>query len=737
MTAHDPSGSTPILITAGKIASIAGVRPPAVSNWKRRHTDFPAEMEEGLYDQSEVVSWLRASGKTVNLPERESDESLVRRLADAARGMLRVDQTPEVLLQLFTLRAAASGKYDRLLPLENVWAELGNQAPERLGSAARSMVDSVGASDPELARALRFSSAVDRLQSSEWARLVKFVDQLGPHSTDWGQASTSLIEGFVKRHSTKGGAYSSGSSLVDLMAALLEPIEGTVYDPACGAATFLASVWKRHSDTITHLYGQEINAQSWRLGFLHLLLQNAPFEFLTGDIMVDDRLWQLRADRVAVEPPFGLHLHSVEQMQGDPRWSLGLPPKSRADLAWVQHVAFHLSDSGVGVVVVPPDALARTSRPERGIRTRMLGADYVDAVVYLPPGMLAASSVPVAILVLQKNRTNRAGRVLFVDARQLGTPQRGGVRKFEPAEIARIGRALQQWREGVLQPQARFTGVGTSQQIGAGGAVLLPNRYISYAEAVTEIDNEPIHPRYRRLVDTVNDCITALPNVNTVRQRFVSVDVADDSSGLTHQRLGELLVDEPLSGIRQHEHREGDPIPYVTTGMVSHGQPVLYDPPNAHTFGHIKGRFVQEGDLLLVTRGIERYGSVPCATVRFNIPAAFAESLIRLRVDQHRVDPNYLRLYLTSRRGASALTAAATGSVISNLRRDALKEVDVYLPDLETQKRAAETMTAIERHQAEFEDTLKALSNLRDTAREGFAAGILVAASFQPEEAQK
>ena len=100
-------------------------------------------MEEGLYDQSEVVSWLRAAGKTVNLPERESDESLVRRLADAVRGMLRVDQTPEVLLQLFTLRAAESGKYDRLLPLENVWAKLGNQAPERLGSATRSIADSV------------------------------------------------------------------------------------------------------------------------------------------------------------------------------------------------------------------------------------------------------------------------------------------------------------------------------------------------------------------------------------------------------------------------------------------------------------------------------------------------------------------------------------------------------------------------------------------------------------------
>ena len=52
------------------------------------------------------------------------------------------------------------------------------------------------------------------------------------------------------------------------------------------------------------------------------------------------------------------------------------------------------------------------------------------------------------------------------------------------------------------------------------------------------------------------------------------------------------------------------------------------------------------------------------------------------------------------------------------------------LPDLETQKRLAETTTAIESHLTEFEDTLKVLSDLRDTVREGFAAGILVASNF-------
>ena len=111
--------------------------------------------------------------------------------------------------------------------------------------------------------------------------------------------------------------------------------------------------------------------------------------------------------------------------------------------------------------------------------------------------------------------------------------------------------------------------------------------------------------------------------------------------------------------------------------------------------------------------------------MRFDAPAAFAESLIRLRVDQTRVHPDYMRLYLTSRRGSAALAAAATGSVISNLRREALQEVEVYLPALETQRKVVEVVTNIELQLADVETTLDLLRDLYDTAREGFTAGIL------------
>jgi type I restriction enzyme M protein len=728
VSSRDPRLVSSILITAGDIAEIAGVSPSAVSNWKRRHSDFPGEIEEGLYDRSEVVAWLREAGKSVNL-EPESTETTIWRLADAVRGVLRLDELPEVLLQLFALRAAGSGEYGRLEPLAHSWERLRSELREDLGAVYQSIVASVGESDPELARALRFSSAVNRFDASDWQRLVSLVDQLHPQATDWRRASTALVEGFVERHGARGGEHSSGSSLVDVMTALLAPIEGVVYDPACGSAVFLAEAWRQNSEAITRLYGQEVNEHSWRLGFLHLLLQNADFELVTGDTLLDDRLWQLRADRIALEPPLGLHLRLVEQMEGDPRWSWGLPPKSSADLAWVQHVASHLSDEGVGAVAVSPSALTR-SHSESQIRQGLVESDLLDAVVHLPPGMLASTSVPVALLILQRNRSNRSGHVLFVDARQLGSPERGGLRQFKPSEIDRLGEVFRRWRSGSFEPEGQFTGTATTDEIIANDVSLSPNRYVSYAEAAADIQGELIADRYNRLADEAQWHLTGLSWIESDLpwEPSMAKSVANPPE-LAKVRLGELLVIEPLSGIRHQEDGGNVATPYVTTGAVSQGPPVLVDPPPDVTHGDLRGRTVLRDDLLLVARGVERHEFVPCAVVKFDDPAAFAESLIRLRVDQSRVLPDYLRLYLTSRRGSAALAAAATGSVISNLRKDALQEVEVYLPDLEAQMKIVEVMSSVEMLIERAIAELKAFQDLHDTTREGFAAGVLVPGS--------
>ena len=120
-----------------------------------------------------------------------------------------------MLLQLCSVRAAASGRFERLLPLADAWEEdrARNRRRSWLG-VSLPCVESLEDRDRDLARALQPSAVVDRFDSSDWTRLVRVLGQRDPRTTDWGHVSTGLVESFVERGGARGGHYSTGSSLV-------------------------------------------------------------------------------------------------------------------------------------------------------------------------------------------------------------------------------------------------------------------------------------------------------------------------------------------------------------------------------------------------------------------------------------------------------------------------------------------------------------------------------------------
>jgi hypothetical protein len=194
-------------------------------------------------------------------------------------------------------------------------------------------------------------------------------------------------------------------------------------------------------------------------------------------------------------------------------------------------------------------------------------------------------------------------------------------------------------------------------------------------------------------------------------------------------RLGEILAMDPQGGTRQQPTGAAAGIPYISTATVSQGASELTEVPTELTFSDPKGRLTALGDLLLVGRGVERKESVGCGVVRFEAPAAYSESLIRLRVDPEKAEPAYVRLFLTSRQGGAALAAAATGSIISNLRREALRDVEIWLPEIETQKATVTHLHRAERAALATSELATMARAITDTLREGFAAGIFAPVS--------
>src|SRR4051794_35095505 len=99
-------------VTAAGIARLAGVGRAAVSNWRRRHADFPKPVggseTSPSFALAEVEAWLRRQGKLAEVPLRERvwqqlaghPEGPVTALVHAGCVLLLINERPTVWLDV-------------------------------------------------------------------------------------------------------------------------------------------------------------------------------------------------------------------------------------------------------------------------------------------------------------------------------------------------------------------------------------------------------------------------------------------------------------------------------------------------------------------------------------------------------------------------------------------------------------------------------------------------------------
>jgi type I restriction enzyme M protein len=217
----------------------------------------------------------------------------------------------------------------------------------------------------------------------------------------------ALLEQAAEWMGGRGGEYLSPRSVRKLVVAIAEPV-GSVYNPASGIGQLMIDAAREGNSGITGLVGQEINSRVWALAQLNLVVHRVDGEIALGDVFGDDHYPELRADRVVCVPPWNQKAPVLEKLMGDRRWLWGEPASNDGNAAWIQHCLYHLADRGRAVIVMPSAALFESGRAGR-IRQRIIKAGLLDAVIALPPGLFAWTSLPCSVLVFAKGRRNGAG----------------------------------------------------------------------------------------------------------------------------------------------------------------------------------------------------------------------------------------------------------------------------------------------------------------------------------------
>ena len=280
-----------------------------------------------------------------------------------------------------------------------------------------------------------------------------------------GDSYEYLIRQFADDAGKKGGEFYTPRSVVQLIVELLQPTEGMrICDPTAGSAGMLiyaAQYVEKHGGDVRNLvlHGQERNLGTLAIGKLNLLLHGLRSARMEGSdtiadpLLLDDRGRLLSYDRVIANPPFSLKEWGHDFAPNDPHHRFdrygAIPPKTKGDLAFLQHMLATTNAEGMVGVVMPHGILFRGGA-EGKIRRGIVEADLFEAIIGLAPNLFYGSSIPVAICVLNKRkRAERRGKVLFIGRRPARLlPRRQGPEPPRPRARGQARGGLPQLRGG-------------------------------------------------------------------------------------------------------------------------------------------------------------------------------------------------------------------------------------------------------------------------------------------------
>lgn len=383
-------------VSAAQVARMAGVGRAAVSNWRRRHADFPEPVggtpASPTFSLSEVEAWLSANDKLAAISPNErlwqelraySEEwRLAGTLADIAAFLSFVEYSP-----------VAAGSQDR-------WQELGGQTDAEL---ARQLPKAVAAhvSERRMPGGQPFADGLQASQTAFWRSLAALAAEQGP-----GEVFEDLHGRYVD--SSARPTPVTSLELATIVASMLPPVpEGVIFDPACGTGNLLRAVVKKMGAGARRA-GQEIDPALVRIAAYRLDWSdsNGPGAHIRqGDSLRDDQFGTPPGNHdgaafVLCDPPTGVKEWGHDELGYDPRWEFGLPPRSEPELAWLQHCYSHVRPGGTALVVMPAAAASR--RSGRRVRAEMLRRGALQELVALPPGLASSHALGVHLWILTR-----------------------------------------------------------------------------------------------------------------------------------------------------------------------------------------------------------------------------------------------------------------------------------------------------------------------------------------------
>ncbi len=277
----------------------------------------------------------------------------------------------------------------------------------------------------------------------------------------FGQIYEYFLGNFALAEGQKGGTFFTPRSVVRLMVEIIEPHNGTVFDPACGSGgMFVQSAkfieqhrkdLKANGDASLFIYGQEKT-----LEYVKLAKMNIAVNGLRGDIRQANTYYEdlfesfERFDYVLANPPFNVDDVNLQRVESDKRFNTYGIPRNKttakkkdkgavtvpnANYLWINLFATSLKPTGRAALVMANSA-SDARHSEADIRRTLIDKNLISNMITLPSNMFYTVTLPATLWFFDKAKGD--DKILFIDARNIFTQVDRAHREFSEEQIQDI-----------------------------------------------------------------------------------------------------------------------------------------------------------------------------------------------------------------------------------------------------------------------------------------------------------
>lgn len=432
------------------------------------------------------------------------------------------------------IEAKNSTYHDFDIPEELLWENI-RKDPARLPENFSKAMKTLAERNPELRDVFENVDFVQFTSNRENAEILRqlvelFSAQPLRHVSPYilGDAYEWILRYFAPQKAKEGEVYTA-REVIKLIVEMLDPKSGeSVYDPACGSGGMLINSYQHVEDALGRseadklfLFGQEANHKTLALAKMNLYIHDIRNAQLTlGDTLLYPKFKEgdglKKFDIVIANPPWNQDGYDEEVLKKGEFWRerfrYGFTPRQSADGAWVQHMLSSASDKNGRVGVVIDNGCLFRGGKEKAIRTAILNADLIEAVILLPEKLFYNTGAPGAIIVLNKNKPKeRKGKVLFINASK-EYEQHPDVRKLNRLSDEHINKIVKAYRE--YTDTDGFSKVVGHEKIKENDYNLNVTLYVFPEEETEEIN---IDAEWKELVSTE----TELKNVSARLENYL------------------------------------------------------------------------------------------------------------------------------------------------------------------------------------------------------------------------